>query len=269
VLHSTAFNWKDHGMDVAHDCRQWYELEAQARIQADKDLPLAEDWEQIKLMIARARSKLGGEDVEMHNVQFQGAMWGSNAAALPQRAMASGRIGRRDCFAVAAEPADAHTNWQLFCTSFVFGYGTYGVGPPRLERILTRTQPADLCTVIAEARRRLKTCGPLGAYDYLRGDDMRGKIPHWGPAFFTKLLYFADTAGGTGSALILDNQTAWMVTQISGMEHLIDKRNRSERWTTYRYGVYLAWMTIMSEQLQVRPDFLEYTLFLEAKRRRR
>jgi hypothetical protein len=22
---------------------------------------------------------------------------------------------------------------------------------------------------------------------------MRGKIPHWGSAFFTKLLYFADT----------------------------------------------------------------------------
>jgi len=60
-----------------------------------------------------------------------------------------------------------------------------------------------------------------------------------------------------------------MITQLTGMEHLIDGRNRSERWTAYRYGVYLAWMRAVSGQLQVQPDFLEYTLFLEAKRRRR
>lgn len=200
---------------------------------------------------------------------FHPDKWELDAAALPQQALASGRISRGDGFAVAARPADASANWQLFCTSFVFGHGTYGVGPARLERILKRTQPADLCEVIAEARRRLGKCGPLSAYDYLRGDDIGCKIPYWGPAFFTKLLYFADTPGATGSALILDNQTAWMVTQLSGMEHLIDERNRSERWTAYRYGVYLVWMTAVSGQLQVQPDFLEYILFLEAKRRRR
>ncbi|HEX2746086.1 MAG TPA: hypothetical protein VHN16_17035 [Streptosporangiaceae bacterium] len=83
-----------------------------------------------------------------------------------------------------------------------------------------------------------------------------------------RLLYFADTPGQTGSALILDNQTAWIVTQITGMEHLVNERNRSKQWTAYRYGVYLAWMTTVSGQLQVRPDFLEYALFLEAKRSR-
>ena len=256
-------------MNDADDCRHWGELEVQAGARAEEDLPHAEGREQIKRALDRAREKLGGEDVQAHDVPFDPDKWGLDATALPQKALDSGRISRGDGFAVAARPADAHANWQLFCTSFVFGYGTYGVGPARLERILERTQPADLCEVIAGARRRLEKCGPLSAYDYLRGDDIRSKIPYWGPAFFTKLLGFADTPGETGSALILDNQTAWMVTQISGMEHLIDERNRSERWTAYRYGVYLAWMTTVSGQLQVRPDFLEYALFLEAKRRRR
>jgi hypothetical protein len=109
----------------------------------------------------------------------------------------------------------------------------------------------------------------MSTYDYLRGDDIRGKIPYWGPAFFAKLLYFADTRAVTGSALILDNQTVWMVTQLNGMKHLINEPNWSERWTAYRYEVYLAWMSAVSGKLQVQPDFLEYALFLEAKRRRR
>jgi hypothetical protein len=251
-------------MDDTGGCGQWRELEAQARIESEKDVPPA-GWEQIERALARAEGKLGGRDVQVHYVPFHPGMWGLNVIALPRQALDNGRISRGDGFAVAARPPDAGAHWQLFCTSFVFGYGAYGVGPARLERILTRTQRADLCVVIAEARRLLKKCGPLSAYDYLRGNGMGGKIPHWGPAFFTKLLYFADTPGAAGGALILDNQTAWMVSKITGMQHLVDQRNRSERWTAYRYGVYLAWMTMVSGQLQIRPDFLEYSLFLEAR----
>jgi len=256
-------------MNDTADCAQWRELEAQARVQAEKHLPPAEFKEQIICALADARERLGGGDVEIHDVPFHPDAWGLDAAALPQQALTSRRISRGDGFAIAAWPADDDTNWQLFCTSFVFGYGPSGIGPARLERVLRRTQPADICAVIAEARRQLKKCGPLSAYGYLRGKDMGGMVSYWGPAFFTKFLYFADTPGEPGSALILDNQTAWMVTQVSDMEHLVDHRNRSERWTAYRYGVYLAWIAMVSEQLQVRPDFLEYALFLEAKRRRR
>jgi hypothetical protein len=172
-------------MNDTDDCRQWDELEAQARVQAEKDPPPAEGWEQIKQALAKARERLSGEDVQVHNVPFHPDMWRLDATALPQRALDSGSISRGDGFAVAARPANADTNWQLFCTSLVFGYGTNGVGPARLDPILRRTQPADLCAVIDEARRRLKKCGPLNAYDYLRGDDRRGKIPYWGPALDT------------------------------------------------------------------------------------
>ncbi len=138
-----------------------------------------------------------------------------------------------------------------------------------MDRILRRTLPTELQDLIIEVRRLLAQRGPLCDYDYLRGDKWRGTIPYWGPAFYTKLLYFASIPGGAGSALILDNQTAWMVSAITGMDHFVDQHNRSERWTAYRYGVYLAWMTEVSAQLKVQPDFLEYALFMEAKRRRR
>jgi hypothetical protein len=149
--------------------------------------------------------------------------------------------------------------------SKVFGYGAVGYGPSRFAKITTRTPPSRLCTVIAEARRRLAQCGPLSAYDYFRGRGAERIVPYWGPAFFTKLLYFADPSLGT---LILDNQLAWIVHQLSGIEHLITRRSRSERWTTWRYAVYLAWMRQVADQMGVQPGLLEYALFMEAGRLR-
>ena len=69
--------------------------------------------------------------------------------------------------------------------------------------------------------------------------------------------------------LILDNLTARVVADVSGLPHLVDRRGRSERWTAYRYGVYLDWMTLVSAKLDISPDLLEYALFTEGRRRRR
>jgi len=69
--------------------------------------------------------------------------------------------------------------------------------------------------------------------------------------------------------LILDNVTARVVADISRMPHLVDARQRSERWTAYRYGVYLAWMSLVAAHLGVPRDFLEYALFLDGRRRTR
>ena len=70
------------------------------------------------------------------------------------------------------------------------------------------------------------------------------------------------------STLILDNQIARTVHTMSGMEHLVGRYGRSECWTAWRYGVYLAWMCRVADALEVQPDFLEYALFMEAKQRR-
>jgi 8-oxoguanine DNA glycosylase-like protein len=162
-------------------------------------------------------------------------MWGLDTTALPAHVLVNKSVTRRDGFDVGAEPIEADTNWRLFCTSFVFGYGPYGVGPARFRCIIGYTPQSRLDTVITEARRLLRECGPLSAYDYLRGSGRRAKVPWWGPVFFTKLLYFADTSGTAKCALILDNQMAWMIAKLCPMKHLV-KRGCSQRWTAYRYG---------------------------------
>ena len=93
-----------------------------------------------------------------------------------------------------------------------------------------RTAQPKLSAVIADARHLLRDCGPLSAYDYLRGDTAR-IVPHLGPAFFTKLLYFADASG---TVLILDNQLARIVHRLSGMDHLVKRYGRSECWLCVR-----------------------------------
>jgi hypothetical protein len=92
------------------------------------------------------------------------------------------------------------------------------------------------------------------------------RSPHWGPAFFTKLLDFADASR---TALILDSQLAWIVHHSSGMPHLVNRYGGSECWTAFRYGAYMAWMRQVASVLEVQADFLEYALFMEAKRLRR
>lgn len=243
--------------------QQWRDLERQARVEAEQRFPDSTGLRQIREALGRARADLGGGDARAHAIEFGPDDWEPDVS-LPPTSVNRQRISRADGFDAAAQPINAEGNWRLFCTSFVFGYGTYGIGPARMTRILRRTPRAELCAVIAEARKQLNRSGPLAAYHYLRG-----KVPYWGPAFYTKLLYFADTPEQAGRALILDNQVAWMIAQITGIRHLVFGHGWSVRWTAYRYGVYLAWMTMVSERLGVPRDFLEYALFKEARRRRK
>ena len=213
-------------------------------------------------------AQLAGDDVRSHAISFDPEKWQPYARALPEQALRTGCISRGDVFEIAAEPVSAEVNWRLFCSSYVWGQGSNGYGRARVERIIRTTTPEQLSAVIASARARLAACGPLSAYAYLRGAGSACTVPHWGPAFFTKLLYFADTPSAPGSALILDNLTATAVADISGLPHLVNKRGGSGRWTEYRYGVYLAWMNLVAAKLDVSPDFLEYALFEEERRRR-
>lgn len=94
--------------------------------------------------------------------------------------------------------------------------------------------------------------------------DNHPTVPYWRAAFFTKLLYFADSSR---HALILDNQLAWIVQKISTMPFL-GRRDQSRAWTTYRYAVYLHWMRLVAANQDVATDALEYALFGEARRQR-
>ena len=249
------------------DRPDWHALYQQASNKAAKHLPTAAGWQRITKALEAARKELGGEDVTKHVITFDPARWQFEPVALPDHVWRTGSISRGCCFAIAKDAADTAGNWQLFCASHVFGQGPNGYGPARFKRILRRTPPEDVVAVVDTARNRLREDGPLSAYDYLRGNGTAATVPHWGPAFFTKLLYAADMPGAVEGALILDNVTARVVADTSRMPHFVDARRQSQRWTAYRYGIYLAWMTLVAAHFEVPRDFLEYALFLDGRRR--
>jgi hypothetical protein len=82
------------------------------------------------------------------------------------------------------------------------------------------------------------------------------RILGYGPAFFTKLLYFS-----TPGALILDKVLANAVHKRSGIDHLVTVTGASVRWSPYRYAVYLQWMRQTAERVGTEPEMLELTLF--------
>jgi hypothetical protein len=107
---------------------------------------------------------------------------------------------------------------------------------------------------------------PVSGYAQFYGGNERrrarpGQVPWsrlrgFGPAFFTKFLYFS-----TPGALILDNRLATAVHDLSQMPFLVTGNNRSIVWTPFRYAVYLHWMRQTAEVVDVDPQLLELTLF--------
>ena len=168
-------------MSEDDDCTKWHDLRTAAEAEAAMYLPTLAGWDDIREATAMAQVALAGNDVRRHRVQFDADRWKLDTTALPQHVLDSEHVSRGEGFDIASKPTTASTNWQLFCTSFVFGYGPYGIGPACSKRIIDRTKPEQLCEVVAEARRRLNTCGPLSAYEYLRGGDTRGRVPPGDP----------------------------------------------------------------------------------------
>ena len=99
-----------------------------------------------------------------------------------------------------------------------------------------------------------------GGYDYENwgapGQEPWSRLWGFGPAFFTKFLYFCTLA-----ALILDNRVANAVHSLSGLPHLVSGKGRSLAWTPYRYAVYLHWMRQAADAVGAEPEMLELALF--------
>jgi len=89
-----------------------------------------------------------------------------------------------------------------------------------------------------------------------RGQEPFSRLHGFGPAFFTKFLYFS-----TPGALILDNRLASAIHRLSRLPHLLTGNGRSLAWTPYRYSVYLHWMTQTAQAVRVEPELLELALF--------
>jgi hypothetical protein len=148
--------------------------------------------------------------------------------------------------------------------------GDAGYGPRRLRDICDaaegRLEPS-LQRALDAVNKDPASPDPIAGYACLYGGyDNQGRaapgqepwsrLHKFGPAFFTKFLYFS-----TPGALILDNRLASAVRRLSQLPHLVTGNGRSLAWTPYRYSVYLHWMTQTAQTVRVEPELLELALF--------
>jgi hypothetical protein len=205
------------------------------------------------------RLRKGG--VHGHAVEYDSSTW-------PELPVGVGEsITRGDIFDIADDPP-----LDVFMASYVFGTGRTGYGRSRYDDI--RAGTPDLGDVLERVRGIGRCQGPVVAYAQLYGghdSDQRtrpgtspwSRVAGFGPAFFTKFLYFA-----VPGALILDARLARRVALLIGNEYGYLKNGRSLAWTPYRYAVYLHWMTQAATAVSTRttphvvsPELLELTLF--------
>jgi hypothetical protein len=181
----------------------------------------------------------------------------------------------RDQAISAVRKALAREEWiEALVTSYVWGQGPTGYGPHRLAEILNEPGLADC---LAQAVGALRSHGAVASYGVFRG-----AVKGFGPAFFTKFLYFLGRAVRPvplPAPLILDMRVSRVLRAYAAS---IGEQIREEStakvaawiwsdggWTPHRYDVYLRWMAAASEQLTSAgigwppssPDLLELAFF--------
>jgi hypothetical protein len=111
---------------------------------------------------------------------------------------------RHACVHAADSPADAE---RSFLAVMAWGYGRVGYGPFRVRRVLHAV--SDAGPRLQAAASAAAQGHPVEAYSCL-GDHGTARLPHLGPAFGTKFLYFCSSAERR-PALILDRLVArWL-----------------------------------------------------------
>jgi hypothetical protein len=116
-------------------------------------------------------------------------------ASLPERLDRT--AVRRACVRAAVSPADAG---RSFLAVMAWGYGRVGYGPFRVRRLLDAAPSVG--AQLQAAASKVAEQQPVAAYACL-GDHGAARLPHLGPAFGTKFLYFCSSPA-TRPALILD-----------------------------------------------------------------
>jgi hypothetical protein len=199
-----------------------------------------------------------------------------------------GRMQRSLLFDLASrlsEAPDAHELRHLVVNVNAWGYGTSGYAEHRTRVVVNNQGDMDgtshaFATSARSALNMLRGQVALAdldpavaAYHFLNNRS-GGHVLNWGPAFFTKFLYFADLRnqrGGPGGALILDAIMAGHVRRLvpalgrSGRVRVFGKN----AWTTPQYAFYLALIRHIAEAVAVerragvaiRADGVEAILF--------
>jgi hypothetical protein len=255
--------------DVRHDGVVAYKYDEQAQQEAASH-PIGEsDAGRLREQCARKATELGDGGVRGHTVSFSVTAWGK-PPGLPDCVPREGRISRGEVLDIGERVrAGSLQATDLFAASFVWGWGTTGFGPRRYRGICAAAGDRLELSLQHALEEIDKEPGsdPIAGYtqlyggdDYVSravpGQDPWSRLRGFGPAFFTKFLYFS-----TPGALILDNRLANAVHSRSRLPYLVTGRGRSLAWTPYRYAVYLHWMRQTARVAEVPPEVLELTLF--------
>ena len=180
---------------------------------------------------------------------------------------------------------DAHELRHFVVNVNAWGYGTTGYAEHRTRVVVNNEGDVDGTSqaFANSARSALNMLrgqvapadlDPAVAAYYFLNNRSRGHVSNWGPAFFTKFLYFADPRNqpdGPGGALILDAIMASHVRQLvpelerSGRVRMFGKN----AWTTPQYAFYLALIRHIAQAVAVerrggvaiRADGVEAILF--------
>ncbi len=254
-----------------HDDLVAYEHDEQARAEAshhrihDDQIPV------LRELCSRRVVDLGQGGVRAHCVPFSLTAWREFAECLPEAVRAQEQICRGDVFDLASQVLrEVRRAVDLLTASFVWGMGKTGYGPHRYREICAAAS-GDLEQVLRRVLNEISDgqgcAGPVARYAQFYGgdnyehraapgDERWSRLPGFGPAFFTKFLYFS-----TPGALILDARIARSVENISGLPHLVNSDGTVPAWTPYRYCVYLHWMNQTAQTVGIASDLLEVTLF--------
>jgi len=205
----------------------------------------------------------------------------TDATSIPQT--------REDVTRIAARCRESGGWLELLVAAVVWGHKKADYGPARLAKMLKcpchhELHQNERQARLAAAVELLDMNGPAVAYQSLSRQGPN-HVPHLGPAFFSKILYFADRARsapvaiGRPAAIILDRTTAQRMINVSreyandaGILHPDAERaiywvwNRTA-WSSHRYDVYCQWSDrcarFMAERYGWPPmaDLIELAIF--------
>ncbi|MEU7948857.1 hypothetical protein AB0C50_29600 [Micromonospora taraxaci] len=270
----------DYRILLPHDASTYDKGVVEGGLTADE-----QDWLGRQRREWEARSRGGRrspeELVSSHSIDVVPARWAKfdQWPSFDSDASSSLSMSRGDVTEVARQCRERELWLPLLVTSFAWGWGNRGFGPTRLRWVLDgKAGLPGLPT--SEIQKRLATAvnvfdqrGAGAAYQLLLD---AGRISEYGPAFFTKLLYFASrTDSGQCPALILD---ARLARQMRGFwqrranePYAVNGRSarwlwQGPRWSTRRYQIYRAFICRATAQLSVSgerwtPELLELLLF--------
>ncbi|WP_425245350.1 hypothetical protein [Streptomyces sp. NEAU-NA10] len=192
-----------------------------------------------------------------------GEWWPKRLAGLPR----VGRwptVDRRTVFQVAEQADTPEGRRDLLIAALVWGSGTKAREVARRVRIFHENDLDWLDERICAAKAEVDRGDPVAAYLVLNDRDAR--VKYFGPAFFSKLLYFAtaDRPAGELWPLIIDSNVALALNELSDQEWEAD-----ERWDSKKYASYLELAHSWAERWGTAPDVVERMLFTRGKQLQR